>query len=1153
MITMNYIIRKAGGTRTKVSCKLKNFRTLNNYRIFIMRFACLSVSYVLVMIFAVAVYSAEPVRMIDYRFDSGKGITIKDWSAFHNNATVFGPEWANVIRWEKGSGVVIIGDGALIPGSSAITPEKFRLDLTIKPLAKANNRSSVFALYITPFYLKDRTLTWKDGYKKYYPLYYIFRVRLISAKKISVLLSLKDGSGRLIQKTFVFPVALPSDKLSELSISFDQKELQITLNGKNKKFPAKGKLYYDLPQFYKGHVNGCLAESSSCFYKKLEFYDLDIKDRPNPKYGLKITTPYYMNFFAQDEKKEINVGVENLYSTERSGKLYFEVSDFLGKEIYRKTSDIKLKPLQTNYEKIIIPSKLRGCFWIKCLFRDNNGESVQRGSQYSVGAIRSVKDIPDTSPFGRCDVGNAVWSKPQRVEDFGEKWIRLNIDWRQFEPKEGEFDFSILDNCINHFHDEGRKIYLCFNSISPAWMTPRKHKFMTPTLKNLKYYERMLRKILTRYKDKISGMDISNEANARHCFKNASPDFYVKIAEIAKKARDECVPEAFLGGPSACRGGWDLQTEQYLAKGAGKCWDRLDTHYLGGSAGFSLMPEEVVLQTIRGSRALLKKYSLALPIIDGETGYVVCGRRAIDGLPMSKIQLALAKKRKELYISPFTRFNKPIHYGMNSRDESTASQITVRRMILCLSEDVKLHVRHGVGSMTYNSENYPNYLHKLDAGVQLPGIAWTAMVEKLSSVDFIRKIDLSNRNLWAYLFYNWKLKQYLAVLWSSSGEQDVFIKPDSKNAELFNMFGNPEKLTRLKDKLILKLGESPFYLEKVGKDIVSAGELFSCDIDKTIHVKKTGILKIKFSNLFEMPLKGVVEFKISGKLEAEKTKIDISLPPGGKKEFAIKLLPIESTSGPVEVKIDFDAPETGKLSRLCYTEIEAAPLKVKKLSGHLKIDASSRDWPDNSSILSIKDDKQVTRGYPITFDPVHKDPDRYWQGPGDLSAEVKMAWDENNLYLFVDVTDTDRRILKMFGGFITATDGFELYLDGRDSESRGSPYVIPDGVRHIFVSPGTENDPGVKIRIKGSGGKQFAGIIQADSKETANGYCIEIKIPITKRFFPQLKMEKERVIGFNLQLNDADCLENPKSVMTWNGKTQCNLKPANFGKIILTE
>ena len=1104
--------------------------------------------FIIVIVFSNTICFGEAVKLIDYRFDTGRGTTIKDYSDFQNDATVIGPEWAEVIHWQKDNGAKISGYGAFIPGNDILTPQKFDLKLSIKPIRSSSFSSPLFCLYVSPYYLKDRTKTWKQGYKTYYPLYYIFKVELIGGNRIAILLSLKDDSGKLVRKTFRCSKKLSKSKFSDIIISFDCKQLKVSIDGTSQDFPAAGKLYYDLPQLFSGHVNGGLSGLNNCVYRKVEFYDL----APSPQYGLKVRTPYYLNFFAEDEEKQIDVIVDNLHKSARHGKLYFNVSDYKGKQVYRGYQDVTLKPRQANSFKFSVPGKQRGCFWIKCAFCDDDGDVVQRDSQFSVGANRNTKELPATSPFGRCDTATSGYTRTKMVEGFGEKWVRVLCDWRTIERRKGEFNFTVFDYTVKHHLSQGREIYIIFAALAPSWLKPQKYNFISPNEQNFKLYERYIEQIIKRYPGKIKGYDISGEADARVCFRNASPDFYIKIAEITKKVRDKYDPGAFLAGPSACRGGLDSQTDLMLKNGAGKYWERLDTHYIGGAGASFYLPEDAVVQTIQGSRALLKKHGLDLPIMDSETGYVVCSRRAIDSRPMTKAQLKAANERKETFTTNFGWRNKPHLYAKHSRDELTCAQHTVRRMILCLSENVAPSIRHGVGTMTYNSEINPVLERNLDTGVLLPGIAWATMIKELSWAKFIRRVDLGNDDLQGYLFYDQKRKQNLAVLWSKRGAQNVLINPDSSKVEKYNIWGNPESLTRVGDKLLLTLEESPIYLRKAGQKVAIWGVPLEVSATPNITVGHSGFLKIKINNFFSKKLSGTIEITAPQGLKIIQNKFDVNILSGKSQSFNTKIIPDAKLAGFTDIQVVFNSVVSGKLSRLCRIKVEKAPAAVQQISQNIKIDGNGSEWPQNIPWFQIKNNEQVKIGFPKTFDVGHKNPYKEWQGPSDLSAKFKLGWNKDNLYLFIDVVDPERKILTHPGGGIRAVDGIELYLDGRNPDRCGrNPYDIPNGVRHIFVSPAANRKSGKMLRVKGTEGEKLADMIQVASKEKSNGYTIEMKIPITKTFFPQLQMIPGRVIGFNLQLNDADRLDNLKTMMMWNGKDKCNIEPANFGKIIL--
>lgn len=1092
----------------------------------------------------------QKTLLIDYRFNSGQGLKIKDYSPFHNDAEVMGPEWDDVAQWQKDNGLIISSVGAHIPGSSAITPEKFSLHLNIKPLKM--KYAEIFRLYVTPFYLKDRTLTWKNKEKLYYPVYYIFNTELIKNNNIRVRMNLKGTDGNLIRRSFVSKKGLPSNEFSKVIITFNGENLIISINGQQEFFAAKGQLYYDHPQLYSGHVNAYLGGGSIAEYKDLKFYSLDNLNERNPKYAIKIKTPYYLNFFAQDEQKTIDLGISSFYDAVHECDVFVKSTDHEEKEVFQSRFKAKLKPLRENIFKIVIPQDIRGCFWLDCSLTDERGNVIKRTMQYSVGAIRSCEDFPDSSPFGNCTELYAG----QRQADFGEKWTRISVMWYHLEPKNNEFDFSKLDKSINYnYNRRKRNISLCFSAGAPRWLTKSKIRGACIDPNNedhFKYYERMVRKVLTRYKGKINDYDPIGEANAVPAFRNSSPQFYLRVMKIFHKVKQECDPTSLISGPSAWRGGWDQPTERFLKVGAGKYWDRLNIHYIGGAGAFYFIPEDSVPGTIKGSREMMRKYNINLPIIDGETGYVVSHRRAKDSRPRTISQLQRAISREELYINRSLWTAHSTRYIKSCKDEITGAQFTVRRMILCLSEGVNLHLRHEVGTMIYNSEVHPRFGKNHCTGVLLPGIAWVTMIDKLSWAKFVRKIDLADEKMYAYLFYDMKDKKYLAVLWSYDKKRSVLINPDCINPGIYNIWGNPQKCNFVKKNLLLELSESPIYVENVGKDIAEAEVLFNISVAKTILPQEPCRMKIELNNSQAKSITWTLDINAEKDVKLDKKHFTVELNPGEKKIISTVFTPDENKKGKINIEIKLTSTEYGEIIKNVSTLIKKRPSPVIKTSNKIVIDGDDSDWPENAQKIFLGKQDQVKYGLNC-LDPAHRNPDRDWVGEEDLSGSFQLCWDSENIYVLAEITDPERNVLRS-GNRIRACDGFELFWDGRDSNEQGKdPYDILKGVRHFFVSPGTEDSQKALIRIKGPEGEKFAGLIKSVSKETDKGYVVELKIPILEEFFPQLQLKKGRVIGFNIYLSDADKLPRAKSTIVWHGNVESNKKPSDFGQIILTE
>lgn len=113
-----------------------------------------------------------------------------------------------------------------------------------------------------------------------------------------------------------------------------------------------------------------------------------------------------------------------------------------------------------------------------------------------------------------------VW---ERVKSFNVNTILLPINWQQFEPIEGEFDYSLIDNHIKKAHEHDlRIIILWFGS----WKNGRSHYTPDWVKTNMDRFPRM------RYEDQIITPTISNISE--ECL-NADTRAYLKLIERIKE------------------------------------------------------------------------------------------------------------------------------------------------------------------------------------------------------------------------------------------------------------------------------------------------------------------------------------------------------------------------------------------------------------------------------------------------------------------------------------------------------------------------------------------------------------------------------------------------------------------------------------------
>ena len=142
-----------------------------------------------------------------------------------------------------------------------------------------------------------------------------------------------------------------------------------------------------------------------------------------------------------------------------------------------------------------------------------------------------------------------------------------------------------------------------------------------------------------------------------------------------------------------------------------------------------------------------------------------------------------------------------------------------------------------------------------------------------------------------------------------------------------------------------------------------------------------------------------------------------------------------------------------------------------------------------------------------------------WKGLSQFSARVALAWDEENLYIGVDVTDPE--LYQPFSGRgVQNGDAFRLVLDTM-SPLPAKPGKLTD-VFDLYLSPG--DFAGVKPSIFcdedffpiRSRAHNYESEIQAAWKKTENGFSGDIIVPAA--FFARPNFAPDRRIGLSFEV-----------------------------------
>lgn len=159
-----------------------------------------------------------------------------------------------------------------------------------------------------------------------------------------------------------------------------------------------------------------------------------------------------------------------------------------------------------------------------------------------------------------------------------------------------------------------------------------------------------------------------------------------------------------------------------------------------------------------------------------------------------------------------------------------------------------------------------------------------------------------------------------------------------------------------------------------------------------------------------------------------------------------------------------------------------------------------------------------------------------WKMPKQLiptdssaTAEFKVMWDADNLYVFAEATDP---VLSAVNEYTWEQDSVEVFVD-EDNSKKGSYDA---------------NDYQLRINYNNEiSGKAYPEQIQSVVVQTDKGYNVEFKIP-----FKSIRAEAGMTLGFDAQINDDSGTGKRETIASWNEiYDEASGKTSVFGEITL--
>ena len=211
-----------------------------------------------------------------------------------------------------------------------------------------------------------------------------------------------------------------------------------------------------------------------------------------------------------------------------------------------------------------------------------------------------------------------------------------------------------------------------------------------------------------------------------------------------------------------------------------------------------------------------------------------------------------------------------------------------------------------------------------------------------------------------------------------------------------------------------------------------------------------------------------------------------------------------------------------------YRDGDAPPATVS-IGRMLKppvLDGALGDWPADATAILLGQNTQTGRRFA-------------WGGTRDCSGGVRLAWDENYLYLGADVTD-DRLDQATGGAEVWQGDTLELFFNTHPRQQR------TDGFWQEAIIPPLV--PGAVLRATGPQ-KDFVGV-DGTAQVRPTGYTLECRIPWKN--FPGFTPAIGAALGFQVYIDDRDG-SGRKSQLFWYPSALSFAQPTHTNIVVLRE
>ncbi len=665
--------------------------------------------------------------------------------------------------------------------------------------------------------------------------------------------------------------------------------------------------------------------------------------------------------FHKGEAPQAKLYFENSWSEPRKLQVTFRIRDISGHELdcFDQTLNLPALSLQAYPVPVKAPL-LYGFYSVLCSWQTGLHPET---FEYSFLVVDSQPEKPD--PFFGITFASPCYPKAIRMLGFGSKGI--SIDWRTIELEDGTYDWSGIDWQVEQCLElqikpiGGIRVYGFLNMYPDHW--GRKIKAARAEGKypyDEEFYqaaERFVTALVTRYKGKIREWSAVNEINLSQHHDQYEYQHYIRRVKELSRAVRKADQDALLLGIGVS-GGDGRSMPRFRVMRA--LWEELH-EYLDGVG-----PDLYTSPNTWGP------------------GYDPANSESGNFGEMLRDALEIVQSKGKNIVAVDEKGCKVVYdLPVSSPHAVSAANVQAREYIIAKSIP---EVRHWLYFWwaRWRAEDALDYGIWRDSSPRPMAATFAAAARLLAGMQSAGKLEL-HKDIPFYMFREGD--RHLGVVWSNVPTSLMLSPPEGSSLTGYDAQGNPVLLGQ-GNRIELKLGEAPVYLDLGSAPqpwlaVFRGADISLPELQAAAAMPHRNLLEVTVQNLTDRELNCKVSLPDFQELAQTGP---VQLPALGEKSIAIPMP-----------------------ARLPQEKINPLNIRIVSQSGR------SYDFQQNFTLLPIPRIQRVEdirKLEPIVLDSPEKHLSSIdfavkglWDGIEDLSAELRLAWDDEHFHLLALVRD----------------------------------------------------------------------------------------------------------------------------------------------------